>query len=396
MTEPYNFQTLREMARRRLPRPVFDYLDGGAEDEATLQANRSAFAALRLRYVVHEDDAAVDLSTSLCGSPMSMPVLLAPVGSAGLFHPDGDLAAARVAARRGLMMVLSGNASYSIEEVGSAVDPKPWYQLYSYTNRDFYGNLIDRAATAGYRGLAVTIDTAVPGRRERDIANAFTPSAPRLTRQNAAEILTHPRWTAGVVSRRRVAVKLFSDAGRPSLATLVRDAKHSGRRVSGALQRVTWSELEWIRERWTGPLAVKGIVDPDDARRAADLGAEVIFVSNHGGRQLDAAVAALEALPAVVDAVGEHCEIVLDGGIRRGTDVIKALCLGARAVGVGRLWAFGLACGGTTGVDAAITRLRDELEVSMALLGQTRVTGLSRSYLVPAGVPGFSSARSVT
>jgi L-lactate dehydrogenase (cytochrome)/(S)-mandelate dehydrogenase len=387
--KPYNTEGYRLAARRALPHGVFDFVDGGAEDEVSLRANRDAFETMRLRYRIHENQDPVDLSTSICGQPMSMPVMLSPVGNSGLIHPAGDLGMAQVAARMGLIMVMSGVSSYTIDEVASAVDRKPWYQLYPLGSREVYTALIDRAADAGFPGLVVTIDVPGPANRERDVANSFSGAAFRLDRHNIWDIVRHPRWMTGVLKERRIVVRAFSDR-TPALLSLVREAKQAAALVTHSLFRPTWDELAWIRERWQGPFGIKGIVDPGDARRAIELGADIIYVSNHGGRQLDGAPAALEALPAIVDAVGGRAEIVLDGGIRRGTDVIKALCLGARAVSVGRPWAYGLAVGGSAGGQAVLECLNRELMISMNLLGTTTVQALDRSFLIPSGVPECS------
>jgi L-lactate dehydrogenase (cytochrome) len=385
--KPYNITTWREAARRKLPQAIFDYIDGGAEDEVTMRANSSSFSDVRLRYRIHEDQAPVDLTTTLCGLPMTMPVMISPIGNVGMIHPSGDLAMAKIAAKLGLIMMLSGGASYSLEEVARGADPKPWYQLYPWIDRSFYGGLIERAEAECYRGLVLTVDTPGGANRERDIANAFT-IPPRLTRRNAIEILRHPEWTMGVLRERRIVLRVFlEDDKTPSLRTFVREAKRTAGAMTRTLMRPTWDDIAWIRERWKGPFGVKGIVDPGDARRAANLGVDVILVSNHGGRQLDSAPALFEALPAVVDAVDGHAEVVLDGGVRRGTDVIKALCMGARAVSVGRPWVYGLGAAGPAGAEAVLENFRRELMIVMNLLGKTSVAGLDRSWLMPAGTP---------
>jgi isopentenyl diphosphate isomerase/L-lactate dehydrogenase-like FMN-dependent dehydrogenase len=387
LTTPYNVEGYRRAASRKLPRAIFDFIDGGADDEVTLRANHDAFAALRLRHRIHEDHDPVDLSTTICGLPMSMPVMLSPVGNVGMLHPAGDLGVAQIAAKQQLLMLMSGSASYSIEEVAAGAEPPPWYQLYTWGDRSSYGDLIDRAAAAGYRGLVVTVDTSARSNRERDVANGFV-APPRLTRRNAWDILRHPRWTAGVLIHRRVVVKVFrDDERRPSLRSLLGEASRTAAQVTSRLTRPTWADLAWMRARWKGPFGIKGAVDPNDARRAVELGADVIYVSNHGGRQLDAAPGAVEALPAVVDAVGSKAEVVLDGGIRRGTDVVKALCLGARAVSIGRPWAYALAAAGPGGVEHLLELLRGEITTALTLLGQPHLDRLDRSYLMPAGIP---------
>jgi isopentenyl diphosphate isomerase/L-lactate dehydrogenase-like FMN-dependent dehydrogenase len=294
---------------------------------------------------------------------------------------------AQIAAKLGLLMMLSGGASYSIEEVGRGADPKPWYQLYPWIDRSFYGGLIDRAEAEGFRGLVLTVDTPGGANRERDIANAFT-IPPRLTRTNAIGILRHPEWALGVLRERRVVLRVFTEDDKtPPLRTFIREAKRTAGAMTRTLMRPTWDDIAWIRERWNGPFGVKGIVDPGDARRAADLGVDVILVSNHGGRQLDGAPALFEALPGIVDAVDGRAEVVLDGGVRRGTDVIKALCMGAQAVSIGRPWVYGLGAAGPAGAEAVLENFRRELTIVMNLLGKTTVAGLDRSWLMPAGTP---------
>jgi isopentenyl diphosphate isomerase/L-lactate dehydrogenase-like FMN-dependent dehydrogenase len=387
LVKAHNIEGYREAARRSLPRAVFDFIDGGSDDEVTLRANQETFASLRLRYRVHETQDPVDLSTTLCEQEMSMPVMLSPAGNNGLFHPAGDYGMAKVASELGLIMLMSGGSSYAIEEVAAAATPIPWYQLYAWRGRDFYTPIIDRVAAAGFRGLVVTMDTPLAGNRERDIANVFTPSSVRLTRRNAWDVVRHPRWTMGVLKHRRIVVRTFAEQERPGLRSLVGEAKRTASQMATGAFRPTWDEIAWMRETWRGPFGVKGIVDPGDARRAVDIGADVIYVSNHGGRQLDSAPGAVEALPAIVDAVGGDAEVVLDGGIRRGTDVIKALCLGARAVSVGRPWVYGLAAEGPPGATRVLEGLRRELMISMTLLGQTSVKNLDRSWLMRAGFP---------
>ncbi len=386
MGKLYNVESFRLQARRRLPTAVFDFLDGGAQDEVTVKANREAFTALSLRPRIHHNDEPIGLSSTVCGQQLAMPILLAPVGCSSLFHPDGCPGAARAAAARGTTLIMSGASGHTIEEVAAAADPKPWYQLYPFESREFYGELLDRAARAGYRGLAVTVDTPVGSRRERDIKNNFA-LPPRLTARNAVAIARHPHWTAGVVVHRRVVVKALAPAAPLTLRSLVRQANAAAGRMNRSMVRVTWDELAWIRERWTGPLAIKGVLDPGDAQRAADLGADAVIVSNHGGRQLDGALASLDALPPIVDAVGDRTDILLDGGIRRGSDVVKALCLGARAVLVGRPWIYGLATAGGAGVGAILDLLASELTVALTLLGQTNVKDLNPSLLARSSEP---------
>lgn len=388
---PINLSGYRAAARRALPRAIFDYVDGGAEDEVTMRANRSAFEALRLIPRIQEGNPALDLTTEVCGQVMSLPVMMSPTGNSGLIHYQGDLAGARAAAKLKLIMLVSGASNYTIDEVAQA-NPGAWYQLYPWVDRDFYGNLIRRVADAGYRGLVVTVDVPGPPKRERDIANGFTP--PTLNRRNAWDIATHPRWTANVLRHRRVVLRAFLEGDElPGITSFVGEAKRTAGEVTRTAVRATWDEIAWIRDQWGGPFGVKGILAPEDARRAVDLGADVIYVSNHGGRQLDTTPAGPEVLPAIVDAVGGDADVVLDGGIRRGTDIVKALCLGARAVSIGRPWLYGLAASGPAGVEEVIGLLRRELSIALNLLGQPSVRGLNRSYLMPAGVGLVPPAR---
>lgn len=383
---PYNVATWRQAAKRRLPRHVFDYVDGAAEDEVTMRANSSGFRRVCLNPRVPMTDDAIRLGTRICGQELTMPVILAPIGNMGMVHHSGDLAAATVAADLGLIMVMSANSSYGIEEIGSALERKPWYQIYPWIDRAFYGGLIDRAAAAGYQGLVFTVDSAVLGNRERDVANSFQPSgAPLLTVRSAIEALCHPRWTWDVLRHRRVIISAFRrSAGKPSIASLAIEARRAAEQVSRTMMVPTWDELEWIRSRWSGPLAVKGIMNADDAKRATSIGCEVVFVSNHGGRQLDGVLGAIDALPAIVEAVGGDAEIVLDGGIRRGSDIVKAMCLGANAVSVGRPWVYGLASKGPKGAEEVLQGLRKEVVTAMRLLGAPDITRLDTSWLSPA------------
>jgi isopentenyl diphosphate isomerase/L-lactate dehydrogenase-like FMN-dependent dehydrogenase len=394
-----NIEGYRKLARRKLPRTIFDFIEGGSEDESTVRTNTDAFAGLRLRHRMHSSPggvataaADVDLSTTLAGQAMSMPVLVSPVGNSGMIRPAGDQAAARAAAARDLMMVMSGASSYAPEEVARATDREPWYQLATWVGREFYGELIDRVAAAGFKGLVVLVDSPHPSNRERDVANGFS-LPPRLTGRSMAQFARSPRWTWDVLKHRRVVVKLLEQDHSPTLLNFFSQAKQAAARP---LCRPTWEDIAWIRERWEGPLGVKGVIDPIDARRAVDTGLEVVWVSNHGGRQLDSEQATLEALPGIVEAVNGRAEVVLDGGIRRGTDILKALCLGARAVAIGRAWAYPFAAAGETGITHALDILRRELMTSMLLLGVTKISDLNRSFIVPAGLSWRDTAAHAT
>jgi L-lactate dehydrogenase (cytochrome) len=380
---PSNVRQYRELARRRLPRAIFDYVDGGAEDEITLRSNEQAFEDVALVPRVLVDVSDRDLSTSVCGIPVRSPVLLAPTGLAGMIHPDGELAAATAAARHGTISMLSSGSTYTIEEVAAGSAAPPWLQLYPLRDRAFYGALVERAAAAGFAGLCLTVDVPLGGNRERDLANGMT-LPPKLTFSNMVDTLRRPGWVARTVRHRRVVAQALAneDDQPPGLMFLLQKASFAAGQTLAALNpSVTWDDLRWVRERWKGPLAVKGLLRAADALRAVELGADAIVVSNHGGRQLDGAEASFHALPAVVDAVGDKADVILDGGVRRGSQVVKALCVGAKACMIGRPWLYGLGARGVAGVDDVLDIFNREISVVLALLGQPSVRALDRTYL---------------
>jgi L-lactate dehydrogenase (cytochrome) len=373
---------LRPLARRRLPRAVFDYLDGGAEAEITLRENRHAFeeVTFRPRHAVAVPDC--DLHTRVLGFDISFPALLAPVGYSRLMHPDGEAGAARAAGDAGTGYILSTISGHRLEDVKAASSGPVCYQLYLLGGREACEAAIGRARHAGFSALVVTIDTAVAGMRERDLRNgvkellggnlfAKIPFLP--------QVLVRPGWLAS----------FLLDGGVPRLPNVVVPGQGPMPLldVNAALARaaVTWEDLQWIRNLWPGPIVIKGVLTGDDARRAIDAGAAAVVVSNHGGRQLDGVPASLRVLPEVVSAVNGQAEILMDGGIRRGADIAKALCLGARAVLCGRAYAYGLAAAGQAGVARALEILRTDLERTLKLLGCSSVAALDRSYVnVPA------------
>jgi isopentenyl diphosphate isomerase/L-lactate dehydrogenase-like FMN-dependent dehydrogenase len=379
-----NVGDVRERARRRLPRPVFEFVDGGSEDERTMSANRLGFQDYRFTPKLFVDVSQRDLSTTIGGEKLDLPIMFAPTGLVGLVHPDGELAAARVAARNGTIAIVSGHATYSLEEVAREVPEgaSRWFNLFPWRDRSFYGAVIERAQAAGYTGLCLTVDTTVASNRERDIANGFT-APPRLT-ANAGAYLRHPAWIASVLRHRRCTLRNFAP-DRPSLRTFVqRAAESAAASIEFLSPQMSWDDLAWIRASWDGTLALKGAFTPDDAVRAADVGVNVLLVGNHGGRQLDGLQTGLEQLPGLVDAVGNRVELILDGGVRRGSDVAKALCVGARACTIGRAWVYGLGAGGTRGVETVLAILRRELDMVLALVGAPSVAALDASYVARA------------
>ena len=375
---PWNIDQYRIAAQRRLPRAVFDFVDGGADDESTLRENRSALAALKLLPRVALGELSYDTNVTLLGQELALPVLLAPTGLPGLVHPDAELAAVRAAEAAGTRIVLSTGSSYSLEEVAAVSNKKHWFQLYAWRDEDFVDSLVARAERAGYATLCITLDVPAVGHRERDTRNGFT-LPPRVTASNALDLLKRPRWIATAGRRRNFVMRNFLDGDLES--DLKRPLSTLEKNISLIDPRFSWRDVERIRSRWSGTVAVKGIMHPLDAVRAVEAGADAIVVSNHGGRQLDSAPATISALPAVVDAVGGHAQVVMDGGIRRGSDVVKAMALGADACLIGRPWLYGLAVAGQDGVASVLTIIRDEIVRTMTLLGCESLGAIGREVL---------------
>jgi L-lactate dehydrogenase (cytochrome) len=367
---------LRELARRRLPRALFDYIDRGSYDEFTLARNRDDLRALTLRQRVMVDVSKLSLETSVLGERWAMPVALAPTGLTGLFHRDGEIAAARAAQAAGVPFTLSTMSICSIEDVRNAVGGTLWFQLYLMRDAAFNDNMIRRARDAGCAALVLTLDLPVQGIRRRDAKNGLA-VPPRLTLSSAGDFLLRPGWLVGLLrSKRRTFGNLaayFPKMGTVALSEWV------GSHLDNTL---TWDGIAWVRERWPGKLLLKGILDAEDARRALATGVDGVVVSNHGGRQLDGAPSTIAALPAIVDAVRGQCTVLMDGGISTGQDVLKALALGANGCLVGRSFLYGLAARGEAGVDLALKILRSELEISMALCGENDVRRVGRHILV--------------
>ena len=366
----------RRLARRRLPRVAFDFIDGGADSEVTLRRNVEAFERLSLRPRHLVDVSSRSLETTVLGERVALPVLIAPTGMSRVAGRGGDVAGARAAAAHGAVFVLSTMSSDSIEDVRAAATGSLWFQLYLWAERAILERLLDRARAAGCRALVVTVDVPVIGNRRRDARNGFA-LPPRVRWRTAADLLSHPRWLAHAPSAVGAA-HFLDDAGvRPS-ATM----EHA-RLVNRLLANPgsSWRDLIWLRDRWDGPLLLKGTLTAEDARLAVECGVDGIVVSNHGGRQLDGAPASIHALAEVAEAVGDQVELLVDGGVRHGTDVIKARALGARAVLVGRPWLYGLAAGGEAGVAGVLEILRTEIDRALALLGRPRFDDVDASVL---------------
>jgi L-lactate dehydrogenase (cytochrome) len=371
-----NIAELRELARRSVPRAVFDFVDGAAGDEVTARRNEQDFGHVVLAPRVLSDVSDVTLATTVLGHPVALPLLAAPTGLTGLTHERGELGIARAAHAAGTVSVLSAMASYTIEELARDAPGPAWFQLYMWRDRGLVRELIARARAAGYLALVVTVDVPLAGGRERDRRNGFG-IPPRLTLRSLGEGLMRPRWSADFVRRPRMTIaNASSHGGGPE------DARSLTEYVSGQFDRsLTWSDLAWVREAWDGPVVVKGVLRADDAKLAAGAGADAVVVSNHGGRQLDHAPSSISALPPIVDAVAGDVEVYLDGGIRRGVDVVKALALGARACLAGRALVYGLGAGGDAGAARALQLLEEEIRLAMALLGCRSVQQLDRAWL---------------
>ena len=373
-----NIGDLRRIAQQRLPKPVFDYLDGGADAESTLAENCRAFSDILFRPRSAVAMGHCDLKTRVLGQEISLPLILAPVGYSRLMHPEGEVAAARAAGEAGTGYILSTISGHKLEDVKASSKGPVFYQLYLIGGRGAAEGALDRAKRAGFAGLVITVDTPVAGLRERDPRNGMKElmgSSVFAKLQFLPEILSHPGWL----------FDFLRDGGVPKLQNVVVPGKGAMEMgdVTAALAEstVTWADLKWIREVWTGPIIVKGLLTGDDARRAMDVGAAAVVVSNHGGRQLDTVFPTIRALPEVVAAVNGKIEVLMDGGVRRGSDVVKALCLGARAVLIGRAYAFGLGAAGHAGVTRALEILRADIERTIRLLGCPSMAELDRSYL---------------
>jgi len=370
----------RELARRRLPRHLFDYLDGAAYEELTAGENLQAFSRLLLRQRILRDVSELKLSTRVLGQELALPLILAPLGLAGAFARRAEVQAARAAEQAGVAFCESTVSICSIEEVRAATSAPFWYQLYVMRDRGYAKALLARAQAAGCPVLVLTVDLAVMGARYRDVRNGIGGDLSlggKLAK--AWDLLSHPRWLLDVALK-----------GRPlmfgNLTTAVPDARSLPEFKAWVDSqfdpRITWNDLAWVRENWQGKILLKGILDVDDARQAAAAGADGIVVSNHGGRQLDSVAASADALPRIVDAVGDRLEVLMDGGVRSGLDVVKALALGAKACMLGRAWGYAVAARGEAGVAHMLSVMRSEMNVAMALCGATDVAALDRGALL--------------
>jgi L-lactate dehydrogenase (cytochrome) len=380
---PVTTADYRELARRSLPSMVWAYLDGASEDHVTVRANRAAFARYVLRQRVLTGRRPKDLSVTVAGSSLALPIVLAPTGLTGFAHWEGERAAARGAERAGTVATVSTASSWSMEEVAAATESSHWFQLYPWVTagrdgRQLILSLLERAERCEYAALVVTVDVPIAGNREDERRTGMGADT-TVTTGRLLDALGHPQWVYHFLRDRRVSMRnleaLSGFAGhRRSLAEFTRLLR----------PLLSWDDLAWVRDRWKGPMLVKGILDADDAESAIALGAEGVIVSNHGGRQLDSAVATLDALPAIAARVGDRGQVLLDGGVRRGTDIVKALCLGADAVCIGRPYIYGLAARGAGGVEDVLEILRRETIIAMTLMGVGRLEDLDQSWVDPS------------
>ena len=372
-----NIADLRVLARRRLPRPIFDYIDGGSDDEVTLRWNSAAFSSYELIPDVLTDLSNVRTGSRIFGEPVRWPLMLAPTGLTRMFHSHAELAVARAAAKHGLLYSLSTLGTTRIEDLAKAFGGPKVFQIYVFKDRGLTVEFVARCRETGFHGLALTVDTPVAGNRERDRVNGLS-LPPKLTLKSFLSFALHPGWSLPALSGSKFDLANVSHRV---------DALASGPMslfdyIGGQFDRsVTWRDVEWLAAEWGGPLAIKGVMTPDDAKRAIGSGATGVMISNHGGRQLDGAPAPVDQIGVIRDALGDGPDVICDGGVRRGSDVVKALALGATACSIGRPYLYGLAAGGEAGVDRALTLLFEEFERTMILAGVNDVAQLERRHV---------------
>jgi len=371
-------EDLRLLAKKRVPRMFYDYADSGSWSEGTYRANESDFAGIKLRQRVAVNMENRSLKSTMAGLQVAMPVALAPVGLVGMQHADGEILAARAAEKFGVPFTLSTMSICSIEDVAENVDKPFWFQLYVMRDRDFVKRLIDRAKSAGCSALVLTLDLQIMGQRNKDIKNGLS-APPKITLRNMLNMSTKPRWGLGMLGTRRHTFRnvVGHTSGVGNLSSL------SAWSASQLDPTLNWDDVQWIKERWGGKLILKGIMDAEDAEIAARSGADAIIVSNHGGRQLDGAPSSIAALPSIARAVGDKIEVLMDGGIRSGQDVIKALAVGAKGVFIGRAFVYGLGAMGEAGVTKCLELIRNELDITMAFCGLRDVKQVDGTILVP-------------
>ena len=376
-------EELRVLAQKRVPRMFYDYADSGSWTESTYRANESDFQKIKLRQRVAVNMENRSTASTMIGQPVAMPVAIAPTGLTGMQHADGEILAARAAKKFGIPFTLSTMSICSIEDVSKGTDGHPfWFQLYVMRDRDFIERLIERARAANCSALVITLDLQILGQRHKDLKNGLS-APPKLTIANMINIATKPRWALGMLGTSR---REFGN-----IVGHVKGVENMGSLSAWTAQqfdpRLNWGDVEWIKKRWGGKIILKGIQDAEDARLAVESGADAMIVSNHGGRQLDGAQSSIEALPAIVDAVGKQIEVHMDGGIRSGQDVLKARALGAQGTYIGRAFLYGLGAMGQPGVVKALQIIHNELDLTMAFCGRTQMDTVDKSILLPGTFP---------
>ena len=376
MTAPLTIAELKKLAKRRVPKMFFQYADSGSWTESTYNANEADFGKIKLRQRVLVDMSDRSLETTMVGQKAAMPVALAPTGLTGMQHADGEMLAARAAEEFGIPFTLSTMSICSIEDIASVTKQPFWFQLYVMKDRDFVLNLIHRAKAAKCSALVLTADLQILGQRHNDIRNGLS-APPKFTAKNIWQMATRPAWCMEMLKTKRHSFgNIIGHAKDISNMTTLSHWTHSQ-----FDPKLSWSDVAWIKEQWGGPLVIKGILDVEDAKAAVDTGADAIIISNHGGRQLDGAHSSISMLPRIVDAVGDRIEVHMDGGIRSGQDVLKAVALGAKGTFIGRPFLYGLGAMGKEGVSLALEIIRKELDISMALCGKRDIKAVDRSIL---------------
>jgi L-lactate dehydrogenase (cytochrome) len=384
----YRVADLRKLARRRLPSPVYQYLDGGSDDEVTLQRNTAAFDDYELLPSQLRDVSDVDTSATVLGQKLAMPLILSPTGMSRLFHHEAEPGAARAAEKHGVYYSLSTLATTSIESIGEEIASPKMFQIYIFRDRGLTAEFVDRCKASGFKAMCLTVDTPVTGNRERDLRTGFS-MPPRFTAASLFSYAVHPHWALNLLRHRGFSMANVEHRVGGFRRKTVPLFEYVGEQFDPS---INWKDFEWLAERWEGPLVIKGVQTASDARRAVDLGATAIMISNHGGRQLDGTPAPVDCIGEIADAVGDRAEIICDGGIRRGTHVLKALALGATACGIGRPYLYGLAAGGQRGVERVLELFQEEMCRDMRLLG-CRTLGELRSSHVRRRA-GLTSERS--
>jgi L-lactate dehydrogenase (cytochrome) len=373
----HNINDLRRLAKRRLPAPMFHYIDGGADDEISLRRNTDAFSDYELLPRTLIDVEHINTQTTVLGQDLDWPVIVAPTGMSRLFHHDGELAVAKAAQNFGTMYSLSTVSTCDIETVGKATVGPKMFQIYIHRDRGLTSEFVQRCKDSGYKALCLTVDMPVAGNRERDLVTGMT-IPPRFSTSSILSFALHPYWSANKLFRKKIELANVVEKIRAAKEPMGSIMEYANSQFD---RSVNWTDAEHLVQQWHGPFAIKGIVTADDAIRAAEIGATAVVVSNHAGRQLDGAPATIDCLPSIVDAVGGRVEIILDSGIRRGSHVVKALALGANACMVGRPYLYGLGAAGQIGVEHALGLLRSELERTMALLGCSDIGAISRAHI---------------